>query len=74
MCYVASGHLNAHTESLASWDVAAAGLIAREAGAVTGHVGLVPKNMPVELFGEEIICANPGIFDELLSLLSLNKR
>jgi myo-inositol-1(or 4)-monophosphatase len=31
--YVASGLLDAHTESLKYWDVAAAGLIAREAGA-----------------------------------------
>jgi len=46
ICYVASGRLDAHTESLAPWDVAAAGLIAREAGAITGHVGAVPMNIP----------------------------
>jgi myo-inositol-1(or 4)-monophosphatase len=69
MCYVASGRLDAHTESLAPWDVAAAGLIAREAGAITGHVGAVPANIPIELYGEEIVCANPGIHEELLSLL-----
>jgi len=69
ICYVASGQLDAHTESLAPWDVAAAGLIAREAGAITGHVGAVPTNIPLELCGEEIVCANPGIFEELLSLL-----
>lgn len=69
ICYVASGRLDAHTESLAPWDVAAAGLIAREAGAITGHVGAVPADIPIELCGEEIVCANPGIFEELLSLL-----
>jgi myo-inositol-1(or 4)-monophosphatase len=69
ICYVASGRLDAHTESLAPWDVAAAGLIAREAGAITGHVGAVPTDIPLELCGEEIVCANPGIFEELLSLL-----
>lgn len=71
MCYVASSYLSAHTESLAPWDVAAAGLVAREAGAVIGHVGSVPNDTPVELYGEEIICANPGIYDELLSILRL---
>lgn len=69
ICYVASGRLDAHTESLAPWDVAAAGLIAREAGAITGHVGAVPAEIPSELYGEEIVCANPGLFDELLALL-----
>jgi myo-inositol-1(or 4)-monophosphatase len=69
ICYVASERLDAHTESLAPWDVAAAGLIAREAGAITGHVGAVPKDIPLELYGEEIVCANPGIFEELLALL-----
>lgn len=69
ICYVASGRLDAHTESLAPWDVAAAGLIAREAGAITGHVGVVPSGYPPELYGEEIVCANPAIYEELLSLL-----
>ncbi|MGG3280021.1 inositol monophosphatase family protein [Paenibacillus solani] len=69
ICYVASGLLDAHTESLAPWDVAAAGLIAREAGAITGHVGEVPKGHPPEIYGEEIVCANPGIYEELISLL-----
>ncbi|MGG1658296.1 inositol monophosphatase family protein [Brevibacillus sp. NRS-1366] len=69
ICYVASSCLDAHTESLAPWDVAAAGLIAREAGAITGHIGVVPADFPQELYGEEVIYANPGIFEELLSLL-----
>ncbi len=73
ICYVASGQLDAHTETLAPWDIAAAGLIAREAGAITGHVGLVPHGVPSELYGEEIICSNPGIYEELLELLRSSK-
>ncbi|WP_409342511.1 inositol monophosphatase family protein [Paenibacillus sp. MBLB4367] len=69
ICYVASGRLDAHTESLAPWDVAAAGLIAREAGVITGHVGEIPADIPLELWGEEVVYANPGIYEELLSLL-----
>jgi myo-inositol-1(or 4)-monophosphatase len=61
--------LDAHTETLAPWDIAAAGLIAREAGAITGHVGIVPHEVPSDLYGEEMICANPGIYEELLELL-----
>ncbi|WP_158629936.1 inositol monophosphatase family protein [Cohnella sp. AR92] len=73
ICYVASGKLDAHTESLAPWDVAAAGLIAREAGMITGHVGAVPYDVPQDLFGEEFISANPGIYEELLNLLRTSK-
>ncbi|WP_087999102.1 inositol monophosphatase family protein [Gottfriedia solisilvae] len=69
ICYVASGLLDAHTESLAPWDVAAAGLIAREAGAKIGHVGIVSESTPFELNGEEIVYATPGIFEDLLILL-----
>ncbi|SMF92471.1 myo-inositol-1(or 4)-monophosphatase [Paenibacillus uliginis N3/975] len=69
ICYVASGRLDAHTESLAPWDVAAAGLIAREAGAITGHIGEVSAEIPVELYGEGVVIASPGIVEELLSLL-----
>ncbi|WP_336498369.1 inositol monophosphatase family protein [Psychrobacillus sp. FJAT-51614] len=72
ICYVASGLLDAHTESLKYWDVAAAGLIAREAGATIGHAGKVPDNIPNDLFGEEIICSTPGIFKELFNLLQKN--
>ena len=73
ICYVASGLLDAHTESLAPWDVAAAGLIAREAGAKIGHVGIVSKRTPLELYGEEIVFATPGIFEDLLKLLRLRE-
>ncbi|MNP59589.1 Inositol-1-monophosphatase [compost metagenome] len=71
ICYVASGKLDAHTESLAPWDVAAAGLIAREAGARISHVQGVPDGIPDELYGEEVVFTTPGIFDDLLALLKL---
>lgn len=73
ICYVASGQLDAHTETIAPWDIAAAGLIAREAGAITGHVGLVPNDFPSDLYGEEMICANPGIYEELLDVMRSSK-
>jgi myo-inositol-1(or 4)-monophosphatase len=67
--YVAAGQLDAHAESLAPWDIAAAGLIAREAGAVTGHVGTVPADTSPELYGIEVVVAAPGIHAALTDLL-----
>nr|WP_269322351.1 inositol monophosphatase family protein [Paenibacillus sp. FSL R7-0331] len=71
ICYVASGKLDAHTESLSPWDVAAAGLIAREAGAMSCHVQAVPDGIPNELYGEEVVFTTPGISDDLLTLLRM---
>src|SRR6185295_5662424 len=60
ICWVAAGKLDAHTESLAPWDIAAATLIATEAGARRGN--LVPGNqaLPPALRGDEFLIATPG--------------
>lgn len=70
ICYVAAGKLDAHCESLAPWDIAAAGLIATEAGA--RRTNLLPGNptMPAALRGEEFLIATPGIFESLCQLLA----
>jgi len=70
ICWVAAGRLDAHCESLAAWDLAAAAVIATEAGALRGK--LMPGNpsMPAELRGEEFIVATPRIFDGLCELLT----
>jgi myo-inositol-1(or 4)-monophosphatase len=67
ICWVAAGRLDAHCESLAVWDIAAAGLIATEAGARRGN--LVAGDGPAELRGEEFVVAAPGIFEELCEVL-----
>ena len=69
ICFVAQGRLDAHVESLAEWDIAASGLIAREAGARMEHLRDVPEGMPPELCGREIMFAAPGIALALLALL-----
>ncbi|WP_438431912.1 inositol monophosphatase family protein [Gorillibacterium sp. sgz500922] len=74
ICYVASGKLDAHTESLSPWDVAAAGLIAREAGALSCHVQAVPDGIPKELYGEEVVFTTPGIYEDLLALLRMESE
>jgi myo-inositol-1(or 4)-monophosphatase len=67
--WVAHGRLDAHTESLAPWDVAAAGLIAREAGAVCGNLCQTDSWAPRSLRGEGFIAATPGVFESLFELL-----
>ncbi|MBI3471432.1 MAG: inositol monophosphatase [Candidatus Solibacter usitatus] len=69
ICWVAAGRLDAHCESLAPWDIAAAGLIATEAGAVRGNLRDGDGVLPPALRGEEFIVAAPGIFEELCRLL-----
>jgi myo-inositol-1(or 4)-monophosphatase len=67
ICYVAAGRLDAHTETLRPWDVAAAGLIAVEAGAVRSH--LEPARLPADLAGDGFLVAAPTIHDALVNLL-----
>ncbi|QJQ96692.1 MULTISPECIES: inositol monophosphatase family protein [Halomonadaceae] len=69
LCNVACGRLDAYYESVSPWDFAAGLLIAREAGARTGHLYPCPKGIPVDLYGENIIASAPDIHGELASLL-----
>ncbi len=69
ICGVASGRLDACYETLRPWDVAAAGLIACEAGARRGHFGPVPPELPPDVCGIDVLFAQPGLFDALLAVL-----
>jgi myo-inositol-1(or 4)-monophosphatase len=69
IAWVAAGRLDAHSESLAPWDIAAAGLIATEAGAVRGNLWPAVSSLPPLLRGEGFIVATPGIFERLYELL-----
>jgi myo-inositol-1(or 4)-monophosphatase len=70
IAYVAMGRLDAHAETLFPWDVAAAGLIAKEAGALRGHLEAAPANTPPDLFGVEVVFSAPSIFRELMAQLT----
>lgn len=72
IAWVGAGRLDAHTESLFPWDVAAAALIATEAGAVRSHLVDVPLDVPVDLFGEGVVVAAPSIHSDLVDLLSVD--
>ena len=52
ICRVADGRLDGFFEDLKPWDFAAAALIAREAGALTGHIAdELPSGASADLYG-----------------------
>lgn len=69
ICWVADGRLDGVYETLFPWDIAAACLVAEEAGATKGHLGQVPSNIPVDLYGQDIVVATPHIFRPLVRIL-----
>lgn len=71
ICWVACGRMQGFYEGkLYPWDVAAAKLIAIEAGAKTGYYINENKNIPDCLNGNHIIVSSPGVFDEFQKVLS----
>lgn len=70
-CWVACGRVDAYYETCMVWDIAAAALIAREAGATTGHLHEVPEmwQSVIELYPEQFLVARPGVFKALQELL-----
>ncbi|SDJ32524.1 inositol monophosphatase family protein [Billgrantia gudaonensis] len=69
LCDVACGRLDAYYESVSPWDFAAGQLIAREAGARTGHLYPCPGGIPPDLYGENLLVASPEVHGELAELL-----
>lgn len=71
LCWVACGRIDAYYESVASWDMAAGALIAREAGARVGQIIPKPADSPIpdELYPRDMLVSAPGVFDQLLQLL-----
>ncbi len=65
ICWVACGRMQGFYEGqLSPWDVAAARLIAVEAGARTGYYSIAQNRMiPDCINGNRIIVSSPGIFD-----------
>jgi myo-inositol-1(or 4)-monophosphatase len=70
ICWVAMGRLAAHVETLSPWDIAAADLIAREAGAVRISTTATTPPLPADLDGAGYGIAAPGIASELYQLLA----
>lgn len=70
-CWVACGRLEGYYETVRPWDIAAGGLIAREAGARSGSLVPSPPGVPQELWSEGFVLAAPQIYDELHTLLQV---
>lgn len=69
-CYVAAGRFDGYWEfSLKPWDVAAAGLIAQEAGA---RVTAMDGSGDFLLAPQSVIYSTPGIYDQVLAALRRN--
>ena len=69
ICWVACGRLDGFYETLSLWDFAAAGLIAREAGARYGHFSELPSGAHPEFHNENILIATPALYELLDDLL-----
>ncbi|MGE0321318.1 MAG: inositol monophosphatase [Polyangiaceae bacterium] len=69
ICWVATGRLDAAYETLRPWDVAAAGLIARESGVLRGHYTDTETGLPAELCGQDVAFAPPELLTPLLAVL-----
>jgi len=69
ICWVACGRLDAYYESVSPWDFAAGRIIALEAGAIAGHFSDVPEGESPDLWGQDIIIAAPGVYEELRNIL-----
>ncbi|SHH76898.1 myo-inositol-1(or 4)-monophosphatase [Sporobacter termitidis DSM 10068] len=70
ICWVACGRLQCYYEGhLNAWDVAAARLIAKEAGASIGYFKEPTDELPDTIRSENLIVSSPGVYEELKSLL-----
>ena len=71
LCWVACGRVQAYYEgSLASWDMAAGRLIAKEAGATVGHYApRTDRDIAEDIYGSHLLVASPGIYDRMKAIL-----
>jgi myo-inositol-1(or 4)-monophosphatase len=68
--WVACGRLDAFFETVSPWDMAAASLIAKEAGAQMGNFcDLVGSSLPESLRSANLLIATPQIYSSLHALL-----
>lgn len=70
-CWVAAGKVDAYFETLHAWDIAAAALIAREAGCFVGTYEDHQRNktLPNDLHAGAFFCSDLKISEELLELI-----
>lgn len=69
ICWVGAGRLDGYYETPAPWDVAAAGLVALEAGARRAHLTPPQPPLPEDLAPTDVVFAAPELLDPLVELL-----
>lgn len=71
LCWVACGRLQAYFETVQPWDMAAGTLIAKEAGAYTGHYGdqIQDSDLIPDLMSKQLLICVPTIHPQLQELL-----
>ena len=69
LSWVACGRLEAYYEDVQPWDMAAGGLIAREAGAAVLHLGSGGA-LPDEINGQGLLVCVPALAGQFIELLS----
>jgi myo-inositol-1(or 4)-monophosphatase len=71
ICWVACGRLDAYYESVMVWDMAAASLVAIEAGAVVDHFSEVPEEwwQLKDLYAKDLLVSKASIVVQLKHLL-----
>jgi len=70
ICWVACGRLQCYYEAhLSPWDVAAARIIAKEAGAAIGYFKDPTDNLPDDIRSDNLIISAPKVFEELKQYL-----
>lgn len=74
LCDVACGRLGAYYETVSPWDFVAGWVIAREAGASVGHLGIVPEGVPADLYPKELLVAASGVYEAMRKLLLNNEQ
>jgi len=61
--------MDIYYENVKPWDMAAAQLIAREAGARFGHIHPLADGEKPELISTNLLLSTPALFDDMQSLL-----
>lgn len=69
ICFVACGRLDGYYETVSPWDLAAAKLIAREAGASIAYLEAPPAEVSEDLYARDVVICTPGIESALIQIL-----
>ncbi len=70
LCWVAANRVDGYYETVKIWDIAAARIIASEAGIMMGNFTQTEENMPNDYRCKDFIATSPTIYNDILKILS----